>query len=391
MPLGFRLKRRQALGLLGGLCAAALGLGAGCGEPRPTPTPDAPDEEAPPLPCDLHPAEYWQALAGHVARCDLCWHRCTVAPGQVGFCKHRRNVGGAYYSMLYGRPSALQIDPVEKEPALHVLPGAPTYGVGTAGCNNRCLYCHNWHLSQREVGELRTYPHTPEQIVEATRDADCDAISFTFNEPTIFYEYMRDTAAKAREAGLLTMFHTNGGLQREPLKALLPLMHAVTVDLKAFSEGFYREVCASSLEPVLRTLETIREAGVHLEIVNLIVTTLNDNPDELQRMCAWIASTLGVDVPLHFTRFMPAYRLQRLPPTPLGTLEQAAEIADAEGLEYVYIGAAGDQQRRHTYCPRCGEGLIYRKHFTVLEQHLVKGCCPQCGHRVPGIWWEDWR
>ncbi|MDH7487545.1 MAG: AmmeMemoRadiSam system radical SAM enzyme [Anaerolineae bacterium] len=370
-----------ALGLefLGG-CSSAEEPAATAGEarPRPTPTPPPPS----------HEASFYQRLDNGFIQCGVCWRRCVVAPGKLGFCNNKKNVDGTYYSLVYGRPGALQIDPIEKEPAFHMLPGALIFCTGTASCNNRCKFCHNWHLSQRTLWEVPNLDRSPDDIVALAQEAGCQAVSFTYNEPTVFYEFMYDIAARAKEAGLWALFHTNGGMNREPMLALLKLMDSVTVDLKAFTEEFYEQVSSSRLAPVLSTLETIREAGKHLEIVNLVIPTLNDNLDDIRRMCAWIRTNLGDDVPLHINRFFPDYKLQRLPPTPVQTLEAAAAIADAEGLQYVYIGNTPGHRRNSTFCPRCGETLILRAHFAVLDLKLDHGHCPTCGHEIPGIWWD---
>lgn len=340
------------------------------------------------LPPESHRARFFQRLSDGSVRCELCWRRCQVSLGEAGFCRGRKNVDGTYYSLLYERPGAVHVDPIEKEPVFHMMPGSLSLSVGTAGCNNRCMFCHNWHLSQSSPYEIENLRYSAAEIVSLAQETGCHSVSFTYNEPTIFYEFMYDIAACAREAGLKALFHTNGGINREPLLVLLELMDAVTVDLKAFTEGFYERISAARLAPVLQTLEAIRKAGRHLEIVNLIIPTLNDNPDDIRRMCAWIKANLGTDVPLHFNRFFPAYRLQRLPPTPVETLEIAAQIADAEGLEYIYIGNLPGHRRNSTFCPRCSTLLIQRVHFSVLEMNLRRGQCPGCAHEVPGIWPE---
>jgi pyruvate formate lyase activating enzyme len=265
-------------------------------------------------------------------------------------------------------------------------PGATIFCTGTASCNNRCKFCHNWHLSQKSFEEIRHVVITPEETVELAQKMECDAVSFTYNEPTVFYEHMFDVARVAKQADMGTLFHTNGGMNEEPLAALLEHMDAVTVDLKAFTPKFYRELSSSKLEPVLRTLQQIHERGVHLEIVNLVVTTHNDDMDDIRRMCKWIRDTLSDEVPLHFTRFFPAYKLTSLPPTPIETLESAVQIADDEGLQYVYIGNCPGHKRNSTFCPECGEKIMERVHFSVLSLDVEKGKCRFCGHRIPGVW-----
>jgi len=352
-------------------------------------TPTAiPTRATPSPPPESHEARFYHRLEGGTIQCDICWRRCVVPPGSLGFCYNKKNVDGTYYSLVYGRPAALQVDPIEKEPLFHMLPGTTILCTGTASCNNRCKFCHNWHLSQSTLWEVVNLGRSVDEIVALAKESGCAAVSFTYNEPTVFYEFMYDITARAKKVGLKALFHTNGGMSREPLLALLDLMDAVTVDLKAFTEEFYREVSSSTLEPVLRTLEAIRGTGTHLEIVNLVIPTLNDDPDDIRRMCAWIRHNLGEDVPVHFSRFFPAYKLQRLPPTPIETLETAAEIANAEGLQYVYIGNVPGHQRNSTFCPRCGETLISRVHFAVLDLNLDHGKCPACGHEIPGIWRE---
>jgi pyruvate formate lyase activating enzyme len=318
----------------------------------------------------------------------MCFRGCIVPEDGRGFCRNKVNLDGRYYTLVYGRPSALQIDPIEKEPHFHMLPGGHIFCTGTASCNNRCKFCQNWHLSQRSFEEIDHFPTSPEETIILALRYGCDAVSFTYNEPTVFYEHMYDVVKIAKEVGLGTLFHTNGGIQEKPLSALLEYMDAVTVDLKAFTKEFYREVSSSQLEPVLRTLEQIHQSNAHLEIVNLIVPTLNDNMDDIRRMCRWIGDKLSDEVPLHFTRFFPAYKLTSLPPTPIETLESAAHIADEEGLRYVYIGNYPGHERNNTFCPACGTRIIQRVHFSVFSLEVVEGKCSFCGHPIPGIWWD---
>jgi pyruvate formate lyase activating enzyme len=336
----------------------------------------------------MEEARFYRQLDGGMVECHVCFRQCTVPEGGRGFCGNKINLEGICYSLVYGRPSALQIDPIEKEPSFHMLPGGTMYCTGTAGCNNRCRFCHNWHLSHRKVEELYTYAVTPDRTAQLAMEEGCDAVSFTYNEPATFFEHMFDVTKAAKRAGLRALFHTNGGMSEEPLAALLELMDAVTVDLKAFTPEFYREVSSSELEPVLRTLQQIHESGVHLEIVNLVVPTLNDELDDIRRMCRWIGENLSDEVPIHFTRFHPTHRLTSLPRTPIETLEGAAEAADEEGLHYVYVGNCPGHRRNSTFCPACGEMIISRMHFSVLSLDVERGKCRFCGHRIPGVWWD---
>ncbi|HIP96020.1 MAG TPA: AmmeMemoRadiSam system radical SAM enzyme [Anaerolineae bacterium] len=403
--MGKKLTRREFLqGVLTGLgvgALSALGLPGlrGCDRlatltplyrPGPTATPQV---AAPVITLtpgqELHEARFYRTLADGSVQCQMCFRHCVVREGRLGFCHNKKNVGGRYVSLVYGRPCALQVDPIEKEPAFHMLPGASIFCTGTSSCNNRCKFCQNWEMSQRTLWEVITVDATPEDVVGMAVDAGCQAVSFTYNEPTVFYEYMFDIARLARERGLRALFHTNGLLNREPMLALLEVMNAVTVDLKAFTPEFYQRVCSSELEPVLSTLQTVRETDRHLEVVNLVIPGKNDNPDDIRRMCAWIAEELGAETPLHFIRFFPAYRFQRLPATPIETLETAASIADEEGLQFVYIGNVPGHRRNSTFCPGCGECIIERVHFFVFALNVVDGKCRFCGREIPGIWWAE--
>ena len=395
------LTRRQLLkaGILAGLgmgLTSCLGLQQEADDTlhTPMPSPTAPLRTTPtvlpisPTPVQLHEAMFYRTLADDQVQCQLCFRQCVVAEGRLGFCRNKKNIGGKYYTKVYAKPGALQMDPIEKEPAFHMLPGGTILCTGTASCNNRCKFCQNWELSQKTIDQMFTMDASPAQVVELALEAGCDAVSFTYNEPTVFYEFMYDIARLAREQGLRSLFHTNGSMNPEPLLALLEHMDAVTVDLKAFTEEFYSRVSSSALWPVLRTLTTIRKAGKHLEIVNLVVPTLNDDLDDMRRMCVWIRDNLGDETPLHFTRFFPAYKLQRLPPTPVETLEAAAKVADEEGLQYVYIGNVPGHERNSTFCPQCGEEIISRIHFAVLSLDVEEGRCRFCGQAIPGIWWD---
>jgi pyruvate formate lyase activating enzyme len=347
--------------------------------------PPTPTVTATPIP-ELLEAQYYVQLEGERVQCQVCFRRCIVPEGGRGFCRNKVNIGGRYYTLVYSHPSALQLDPIEKEPHFHMWPGATIFCTGTASCNNRCKFCQNWHLSQRSFEEIDHVVLSPANTVAMTLERGWDAVSFTYNEPTVFYEHMFDVARLARQMGLGTLFHTNGGMNAEPLAALLEHMDAVTVDLKAFTSRFYRDVSASELEPVLRTLKQIHDSASHLEIVNLMIPTLNDDMDDVRRMCRWICDTLSDEVPLHFTRFHSAYKLASLLPTPIETLESAAQIADEVGLQYVYIGNVPGHERNSTFCPACGEKIIGRMHFTVTSLDVVKGECRFCGQKIPGIW-----
>jgi pyruvate formate lyase activating enzyme len=298
----------------------------------------------------------------------------------------RRNQQGRLYTLVYGRPAGLQTDPIEAEPMYHMVPGHRNLGVFTASCNLRCQQCHNWHISQREPEEVHALTSSPQEVVAEALRRGSLSISHTINEPTVFFEFMYDISVIARDAGLFNLFHTNGGMNPEPLRAVLRHMDGVVVDLKSFCDNTYRRIYSGELAPVLETLQIIRAEGVHLEIVYLVIPTINDCLDEIRAMSAWIVEHLGPDVPLHFSRFHPAYRLTHLPPTPVETLEKAIGIAREAGLRFVTIGNVPGHRYNSTYCPHCQERLVHRVGFAVLANSIKDGKCGSCGERIPGIW-----
>lgn len=336
---------------------------------------------------NLKEARFYKTNSDKSVNCLLCFRQCLIPDGKRGFCRNRENRKGILYSIVYGRPSALQFDPIEKEPMFHNLPGTKILCIGTASCNFRCKFCHNWHLSQRTFEELEPYSIniSADEIVKMAKERNM-GLSFTYNEPTVFYEFMFDIAKKAKESGLNTIFHTNGGIREEPLKELLKHMRGVTVDLKGFTADHYRDVSFAEMTPVLNTLKVIKNSGTWLEIVNLVIPTLNDNMDKIREMCRWIKENLGTDVPLHFTRFFPAYKMTHLPPTPVKTLEQAREIATKEGLKFVYIGNVPGHKNNSTFCPQCNKRIITRSHFSVIDISIKNGKCKYCGYPIPGLW-----
>jgi len=275
---------------------------------------------------------------------------------------------------------------VEKEPQHHLLPGAEMLSIGTAGCNFRCLHCHNWHLSQRSIEEIGRYHDLPPRdVVSTARELGVSIISSTYNEPTVFYEYVLDTARIARPEGFKILWHSNGYMKPEPLVELLGHTDAVTVDLKGFSKRAY-DNSSAELEPVLETLKIIRHEGVWLEIVNLVIPGVNDSMAEIGEMCSWIRDNLSPEVPLHLSRFFPNYKLTNLSPTPVATLERAFDTARKAGLDYVTLGNVPGHEYNSTFCPRCGEILIRRVHFKVTENNITDGRCASCRHNIPGIW-----
>ena len=318
-------------------------------------------------------------------QCELCPRLCILAPGQRGECRARENIQGELISLVYGSPCAVHIDPMEKKPLFHFLPGSPVFSVATAGCNLHCRFCQNWQISQRPPEETQNYDLPPDKLVEAAEKNGCQSIAYTYSEPIVFYEYMYDSSVLAHQRKMKNVMVTAGYINEKPLLELCPVIDAANVDFKGDAD-YYREVCLGTVEPVLRTLEIMQRQGVWLEITNLLVPTLNDQPEKIKWLAKWIFDHLGPDVPLHFSRFHPMYKLRNLPPTPLGTMKSARKIAREIGLNYVYIGNVPGLEGESTFCPGCGKVLIKRIGYQILENNLRDGRCKFCGHPIPGVW-----
>ncbi|HSV31715.1 MAG TPA: AmmeMemoRadiSam system radical SAM enzyme [Atribacteraceae bacterium] len=331
-------------------------------------------------------ARFWEPLNDGRARCLLCAHFCVVPPGERGICRVRENREGALYTLVYGRLATFPIAPIEKDGMYHALPGTEVLAIATAGCNFRCQQCHNWHITQRGPEDVGARWFTPQEVVDLALRAGARTITGTINEPTVFYEFLYDVAVLARQEGLRMQFHTNGAIAEEALRALLRRIDQAVVDLKGFCPATYREYYGGCLDTVLRTLRIIREEGAWLEITNLVIPTVNDCLEGIRAMSEWIVENLGPDVPLHFTRFHPAYRLTHLPATPIETLEKAHAIARETGINFVTIGNVPGHRYNSTFCPDTGERLIHRVHFTVMENKIVDGRSPFSGRPVPGVW-----
>jgi len=329
---------------------------------------------------------YFTPLPGGEIQCELCPKRCRVGKGQRGFCRVRENRDGKYYSLVYGNPCAIHLDPIEKKPFFHVLPTTTSFSLATAGCNLQCKFCQNWEISQASPEDLYNHDVPPELIVKKAREMGARSVAYTYVEPTIFYEYMVDIGELVKKAGLLNVCHSNGFINPEPLRNLCKTMDAANIDLKGYSEDFYREVCSGELQPVLEALKIYRKEKVHLEITNLMIPTKNDDMSVLGEMCLWIKKELGSETPIHFSRFYPLYKLKSLPPTPVSTLEKARSIALSAGLEYVYIGNVPGHEGENTFCPKCKKMVIKRAGYMVGEVHLKNGKCKFCGKPIPGIW-----
>lgn len=334
-----------------------------------------------------HVASYWDKVNREFVQCRLCPRKCTIADGQRGICTVRVNRGGTLYTLGYGNPVSLAVDPIEKKPFFHVEPGSPVFSLAVAGCNMRCLFCQNWQISQSKPDEVRSYKLNPEEVVGEAIKNRCKYIAYTYTEPTIFYEYMLDIAKAAKKNGLKNTMHTCGYINQDPLIELLKYMDAVNVDLKAFSDKFYKKMgLVAQLGPVLDTIKTVKKHGVWLEITNLVIPGENDDPKEIRKMCEWIKDNVGDEVPLHFSRFMPTFRLTNLPPTPVEKLEEARKIAMETGLKYVYIGNVPGYAGEDTICPNCGKVAVKRRGYSVEDVNIKDGGCKFCGYKIAGVW-----
>ncbi len=333
-----------------------------------------------------HEARYYEPIPhSNMLQCFLCPTRCVLSSGQWGACKARKNIGGKLYSMVYGKLPTVHVDPIEKKPLFHFLPGSLAFSISSTGCNMRCLFCQNADISQCFPGDIPTENWTPVEVVNRALASGAQSIAFTYNEPVINYEFMLETARLAKVRGLRTVVISNGYIEDKPLRELLPYLDAYKVDLKSFSQHFYRKYTGGTLDAVLKSLKIIKESGVWLEIVTLLVPGENDSPQEIRAMAQWIRKNLGDSVPLHFSRFFPQYKLQNLPPTPPETIVRARRIAMEEGLKFVYTGNVAYPEGEATYCPDSKEQVIVRQGYFILANHLKNGACPD-GEKIPGIW-----
>jgi pyruvate formate lyase activating enzyme len=341
---------------------------------------------ATPSPPPRHEAGFYRRLENNAVQCELCPRRCLIADGQRGFCRVRENRGGTLHSLVYGRPCSMNREPIEKAPFFHFLPGSQRLTLATVGCNQRCKYCQNWEISQASPEDVPGEAMSPAAVVALAESLRVAVICFTYTEPVVFYEYMTDIARLARSRSIRTCVVSGGYVNPEPLRQLCRIVDAIKIDLKGFTDEFYREVCGSSLQPVLTACRTVAESGTHLELVNLVVPALNDDTVDIRAMCGWIRDNLGDTVPIHFTRFHPDYRLQNSVTTPVASLEAAAAAARRAGLRYVYVGNVPGHELESTSCPDCGAMLISRSGFSVAANRLKHGACPDCGRRIPGVW-----
>jgi pyruvate formate lyase activating enzyme len=334
-------------------------------------------------------AYLYERLEDNKVRCNLCSHRCVIRDGRRGICNVRENDGGILNTLVYGKLIAQHIDPIEKKPLFHFLPGTPSYSIATVGCNFRCRFCQNADIAQMpsdREGTILGTRRTPGDVVDAAQGGGCRSIAYTYTEPTVFFEFAYQTAKLAHDRGICNVFVTNGYMTSEALEMIEPYLDAANVDLKAFTNDYYKKVCGAGLKHVQATLKLMKSLDIFIEVTTLIVPGLNDDPSELNDLAAFIARDLGPETPWHISRFHPTYKLTDRPSTPIQTLTTAREIGINAGLRYVYTGNVPGNAAENTFCYSCGETVIERWGFQVENLRLKNGKCTQCGVEIDGVW-----
>ncbi len=329
-------------------------------------------------------ALFWKPLKGRKVKCQLCPRFCNISEGKTGYCGVRQNHKGKLYSLVYGRPCSFNVDPIEKKPLFHFAPGTVCISLSTIGCNLGCLHCQNWEISHPEAVFGREM--SPKEVVKYAKDNKVLGIAYTYTEPAAFLEYALDTMKLARKAGLYNVWVSNGYINPEPVKKAARYLDAINIDLKGDKE-FYRKVCGvPDHRPILDTMKLFKKSGVFLEVTNLIIPGYNDREKQIKSLVLWVKKNLGSDTPLHFSRFYPCYKMEKVKPTPAETLDRAWEIAKKAGMQYVYIGNVPGHPKENTYCPKCGEIVIKRTGYYI---EFVKEKCEKCGEKIP-IAGEKW-
>jgi pyruvate formate lyase activating enzyme len=336
-----------------------------------------------------HPALLWRTLKDDTVQCRLCSHFCRIEAGKTGTCGVRRNDGGRLVSLSYDKVAALHLDPVEKKPLFHFMPGTTTLSLGTPGCNLECAFCQNWSLSQppRQGRRIEGQAVTPEDIVRMARSSGAGSVAYTYSEPTVFFELMLETATLAREEGLANIMVSNGFQSPECIDALDGFIQAANIDLKSFREEFYRDICGARLKPVLENLAHMARLGWHLEVTTLVIPDENDSDAELRDIARFLRTELSAGIPWHVSRFHPCHRMQNHQPTPLETLKRAYDIGREEGLLHIFVGNVPGSGLENTVCPGCGRTVVERSGFAVLRNRLRNGGCPHCGQGIIRTEW----
>ncbi len=337
-------------------------------------------------------AYLYEPLKEKKVKCNLCSHRCIIKDGKRGICGVRENQGGILKTLVYGKLIASHIDPIEKKPLFHFMPGSLSYSIATVGCNFKCLFCQNADISQMPSdhnGMITGDLYTPEDVVNAAVKGNCKSIAYTYTEPTVFFEFAFDTAKLAHAKGIKNVFVTNGYMTSEAVHMISPYLDAANVDLKAFNKSFYKEVVKARLEPVKKTLKLMKSLGIFVEVTTLLIPGLNDDKKELEKLALFLVKSLGPETPWHVSAFYPTYRLTDRPPTPVESLVAARKIGINAGLKYVYIGNVPSEDGENTFCSNCGKLLINRLGFSIIKNMLENGRCPYCGTQINGIWLDE--
>jgi pyruvate formate lyase activating enzyme len=332
-----------------------------------------------------HEAYHYKVTPSGV-ECTNCPNQCKLKRQETSKCRNRINIKDRLYSIAYGNPCAVHIDPIEKKPFFHFLPSSSAFSIATAGCNFACLNCQNWEISQKSPKETTNADLMPASVVEVCLENNCRSIAYTYAEPTVFYEYVYDTARLAREKGIKNVYKSNGYINEQPLRMLCRYLDAANIDLKGFTESTYLKLNSGKLAPVLRSLQVFKEEGVWLEITNLVIPSWTDDLSTIRDMCNWLVKNKLDDCPLHFSRFSPLYKLTQLPATPVLTLQKARDIALNAGMKYVYVGNLPGTDLENTICPKCKKIVVERKGFMVLQNNITKGSCRFCGQKIAGVW-----
>ena len=331
-------------------------------------------------------AKYYEKMPDGSVACRLCPKECVVDKGGRGHCGVRENTNGTYYTLVHSRPCSLHVDPIEKKPLFHFHPSSLAFSIATAGCNVDCKFCQNWDISQALPEEIRSIYATPETVAREAKRSGSVCVAYTYSEPVIFYEYMSDCADAGHALGVKSVMISNGFINPKPLKELTGHLDAIKIDFKAFTNKFYREIVNGELKPVLDNLVLIKSTGTWLEIVNLVIPTLNDTRKEFEDMAGWIMKNLGPDVPVHFSRFHGMYKLKHLPTTPLKSLNMARDICLDKGLHFVYLGNVRHSEAEDTFCMNCKKHIIKRVGYNIREIKIKNGNCEYCGQKIPGVW-----
>ncbi|MDZ7697950.1 MAG: AmmeMemoRadiSam system radical SAM enzyme [Deltaproteobacteria bacterium] len=343
-------------------------------------------DNAPEKPWKWSVEGYHYSSKGKTVQCEVCPNRCVLEPGDRSICRSRVNIDGTLYSLAYGNPCAVHVDPIEKKPLMHFHPRSQVFSIATTGCNFRCLNCQNWEISQKRPEDVRHVTLFPEQVVSEAQKRRVPSIAYTYSEAITFYEYMYDTARLASKKGLKNVLVSNGYINESPLVDLCSYLHGANINLKSFDNRTYACLNGGTLQPVLNTFKTLHEHGVWFEMTTLVVPTYVDSPEMIKRMCQWILKELGPDYPLHLLRFFPQYKLTRLPATPIATLEALREIALKEGIHYVYLGNVPGHPGTQTYCHNCHQVVVRRNGYLIEAIHMKEGRCTYCGTPIPGRW-----